>query len=206
MLLKNTEIKKRFTRASNFSVSSQSERGFTLVELMVSISLFAIVMTISMGSIFSVFNANEKSESLRAVMDNLNFTLEAMTRTIRFGINYHCDATTGVISVPRDCAGGADSFSVLDSSGRQVTYKLSGTRIARVVNGGSDYYLTSADVTIQKLKFYVFGSTLYSNGGDLYQPQVIMVVGGYAGGVGKSNSQTSFSLETTVSQRSFDSQ
>src|SRR3989344_7817509 len=159
----------------------KTKKGFTLVELMVSISLFTIVMTISMGSIFSVFNTNKKSESLRAVMDNLNFTLEAMTRTVRFGTNYHCDVTVGVISVPRDCASGADSFSVLDSNGQQVSYKLSGTRIARSINGGADYFLTSSDVTIQKLKFFVFGSTLYSNGGDLFQPQVIMVIGGYAG-------------------------
>lgn len=182
------------------------QKGFTLVELMVAISLFAVIMVLSMGSIFSVFNANKKSQTLRAVMDNLNFTLEAMTRTIRFGSNYHCDATTGVISVPRDCAGGADSFSILDSGGHQVTYKLSGTRIARTVDGGSDYYLTSGDVTIQKLKFYVYGSTLYSNGGDLYQPQVIMVVGGYAGSSTKPSAQSTFTLQTTVSQRSFDSQ
>ena len=49
--------------------------GFTLVELMVSVSLFAIVMVISMGSVVSVFDANKKSQSLRTVMDNLNSTI-----------------------------------------------------------------------------------------------------------------------------------
>lgn len=187
--------------------SLNKNKGFTLVELLVSVSLFAIVMLISMGSILSVFEANKKSQTLRAVMDNLNFTLEAMTRTIRFGTNYHCDYTVGTLTSPRDCVAGANSISVLDSSGlNQVTYKLSGSRIARTVNGGADYYLTSSDVTIQNLKFYVFGSTKYSNGNDLYQPQVIIVVGGYAGSTTKPKIQSTFSLQTTVSQRVFDSQ
>lgn len=197
----------RFTHTPKFGVSLPGSRGFTLVELLVSVSLFAVIMLISMGSILSVFEANKKSQTLRAVMDNLNFTLEAMTRTIRFGTNYHCDITQGTLTSPRDCAAGADSFSVLDSTGaNQVTYKLSGTRIARSINGGADYYLTSSDVTIQSLKFYVFGSTKYSTGADLYQPQVIIVVGGYAGSTTRPTIQSTFSLQTTVSQRVFDSQ
>lgn len=187
--------------------SLNKNKGFTLVELIVSVSLFAVIMLISMGSILSVFEANRKSQSLRAVMDNLNFTLEAMTRTIRFGTNYHCDYTAGTLTSPRDCVAGATSISVLDSSGlNQVTYKLSNNRIARTINGGADYYLTSSDVTIQNLKFYVFGSTKYSTSADLYQPQVIVVVGGYAGSSTRPTSQSSFSLQTTVSQRVFDSQ
>ena len=66
-----------------------NKSGFTLVELMVSVSLFVIVMTISMGSILSVFNANRKAKNIRNVMDNINFTLEGMTRTIRFGSNIY---------------------------------------------------------------------------------------------------------------------
>lgn len=183
---------------------SGSSKGFTLVELMVAVSLFAIIMTISMGSILSVFDANKKSQTLRTVMDNLNFTMEAMTRTIRFGGTYHCDSTQGDITLPRDCADGATSLALKASDGTRVVYKLSGTRIARSINGGADYYLTSNDMAIQNLTFRVFGSPPYSSGGDLFQPQVIIVIKGFAGT--KTTSQSSFSLETTVSQRQFDSQ
>ncbi len=188
-------------------------RGFTLVELMVSVSVFAIIMTISMGSILSVFDANRKSQSLRAVMDNMNFTLEAMTRTIRFGTHYHCNIS--VVSPPltsgNDCGfnSTADSIDVktVDKLGvaHQVIYKravVSGKgRIARTVDGGTDYYLTSSDVDITKLSFNVFGSPAFP---DPSQPQVIIVISGFAGS--KATSQSKFSLETTVSQRLFDSQ
>ncbi len=180
--------------------------GFTLVELMVAVSLFAVIMTLSMGSILSVFDANRKSQTLRTVMDNLNFTMEAMTRNIRFGSTYHCDSTVGDITVPRDCGNNSPATSLVfkASDGTRVIYKLSGGRIARSINGGSDYYLTSSDMTIQSLTFRVFGSPNYSTGADLFQPQVIIVVSGFAGS--KPTIASSFSLETTVSQRQFDSQ
>ncbi|MCX6702244.1 MAG: type II secretion system protein [Candidatus Zambryskibacteria bacterium] len=184
----------------------QTKKGFTLVELMVSVSVFVIIMVISMGSILSIFDANRKSQSLRTVMDNLNFTMEAMTRTIRFGTNYHCDATLGDISTPapRDCNLGASSIVVKASDGKKVAYKLSDGRITRSINGGVDYFVTSSDVTITDLKFRVVGSTPYSVGNDLYQPQAIITISGFSGI--KATTKSSFSLETTVSQRMFDSQ
>ena len=185
--------------------SHELRGGFSLVEIMVSVSLFAIIMVISSASVLNVFDANRKSQSLRAVMDNLNLTLEGFTRAIRFGTTYHCDVTVGVLSSPRDCGGaGATSLSIYDTNGVQTTYKLSGGRIARSINGGTEYDLTSSDVTITNLAFRVYGSPLYSNGADLFQPQVIIVVQGFAGT--KPTTRSTFSIETTVSQRIFDFQ
>jgi prepilin-type N-terminal cleavage/methylation domain-containing protein len=194
---------------------NKKNKGFTLVELMVSVSVFVIIMTISMGSILSIFDANKKSQTIRTVMDNLNFSLEAMTRTIRFGTNYHCDVTVGDITTPaqRDCTTGASSMVVKTSDGvTRVAYKLAEGRIRRYVGSEIDYIsdntegyaVTSADVTITDLTFRVVGSTPYSNGNDLYQPQAIITVSGFAGI--KPTTKSSFSLQTTVSQRMFDSQ
>ncbi len=181
----------------------KNNRGFTLIEIMVSVSIFSVVMLMVSSAIYTVFDSNRKSQSLRAVMDNLNLSLEAMTRTIRFGKDYHCDITVVPNTTPRDCAGGASSIAITDSSGNRVVYKMVGTRIARTINGGSDVFVTGADVTISTTTFRVLGSSPYSNGSDLFQPRVIIVVDGYAGS--KSTSRSTFVLETTVSQRQFDS-
>ncbi len=194
-------------------------RGFTLVELMVSISLFAVIMTISMGSIIGVFDTNKKSQSLRAVMDNLNFTLEVMTRTIRFGTNYHCNADVGTPTATRDCSisdtvtlnGSTSQFvssslAITNSEGVLVVYRLSGGRISRTVGSEPAYFLTSPDVTITNLSFRVIGTDKFSVNQDISQPQVIITVGGYAGSSIKPSSQSSFTLQTSVSQRLFDSQ
>ncbi len=184
---------------------NKKNRGFTLIELMVSISVFTFIMVISMGSILSVIDANRKSQSLRSVMDNLNYTLEAMTRNIRFGKVYHCDVSYGLLTQPNDCSGGANSMSVYSSSGvTQTSYRLEGGRIIRKVNGGSDEYLTGTDVTITNLTFYVSGSSPYSSGSNLFQPKATIVISGYVGS--KENTKSTFTIETMVSQRVFDTQ
>jgi len=176
----------------------KSNKGFTLVELMVSVSIFSLVMVISMGSILTVLDANRKSQNNRAVMDNLNSSLEGMTRQIRFGINYHC-GTTGVLSQPQDCSNGGNSLTLLSQTGVLVTFSLSGGRIVRN-DGGINYYVTSPDIIVENLTFWVFGSSPYS--GNLNQPRVIVLIRGYSGS--DSDTRSSFSLQTTISQRQID--
>ncbi len=183
----------------------KSTKGFTLIEIMVSISIFSVIMLMVSSSIYTVFDSNRKSQSMRSVMDNLNLSLEAMTRTIRFGKDYHCDITAGVSTSPRDCASGASSIAITDFNGNRVIYKLVGSRIARTVNGGSDIFVTGTDVNISTVTFRVLGSTPYEPSlgtFDLSQPKVIIVIDGYAGT--KATSRTNFVLQTTVSQRQFD--
>src|SRR3989339_910484 len=207
--------------------TKNKNNGFTLVELMVSITIFTVIMVISMGSILTIFDANKKSQSLRTVMDNLNYSLEAMTRTIRFGTDYHCNTNTGVITEPRDCNGSdtlvvgedttirfvASSMAVKapDTSGgpivqRTVEYKLDISpldgkgRIVRSIDGGPENPVTSSDVNITDLRFRVIGSTLYSeepSDPDTSQPMVIITVGGFAGV--KATTKSTFVLQTTVS-------
>jgi prepilin-type N-terminal cleavage/methylation domain-containing protein len=176
----------------------QKNKGFTLIELMVSVSIFSLVMVISMGSIVTVLDANRKSQNLRAVMDNLNSSLEGMTRTMRFGTNYHC-GTTGTLSQPLDCPGGSNSLTVLSFSGVQTTYSLSGGRIIRNDTSGN-YYVTSPNIIVQNLTFWVFGSSPYP--GNLLQPRVIVLITGYSGS--DLDTRSSFSLQTTISQRKID--
>src|SRR3989338_2524865 len=54
----------------------RASRGFTLVELIVSIGLFAIVMLISVGALLALTGANRKAQALQSVMNNLNVALD----------------------------------------------------------------------------------------------------------------------------------
>lgn len=182
-------------------------KGFTLIELMVSISIFSIVMVISMGAILSVLDDNHKSQSIRAVMDNLNYTLEGMTRNIRFGDSYHCGESVVPVPPPLDCPLGDNSITIRAPDNSYVTYKLNAGagRIQKVVRGSPNdgtYDLTSSDVTITKLTFFVYGSYPFLS--DRLQPKVIVVISGYSGL--KETIRSSFTLETTLSQRKFDLQ
>jgi len=175
-------------------------KGFTLIEILVSLTLFLVVMTISMGSILSVFDANRKSESLKTVMDNLNFTVETMSREIRFGTNYRCGLGSFNLSV--NCPAGGDRIDFLSSDGvNHITYQLNGYRIEKSTDFQTTFAaVTAPEITIQSLQFFVLGANLGSP--DNLQPKVLIKIRGKAGK--KSNTQTDFTLQTLVSQRALD--
>ncbi len=67
-----------------------SQKGFTLIELMVATTIFMIVMLVAMGSLVTSSNSAKKSRYLRTAMDNVNFAMDSMTRSLRTATDYSC--------------------------------------------------------------------------------------------------------------------
>jgi prepilin-type N-terminal cleavage/methylation domain-containing protein len=108
------------------------QQGFTLIEMIVSLGIFAVVAVIAAGALLKVLDANRKSINLKNATNNLNFALESMSREMRVGGNYYCDgssnAGSGSISsgaklTPNSCeVSNGPWLLAFDSS------KISGTR------------------------------------------------------------------------------
>jgi len=82
-------------RTVNMQVKSKklkvkSRGGFTLVELLVSSAIFTVVSLVAVGAIITINDANRKTQAIRAIVDNLNYSLESMSRKLRTGSNYQC--------------------------------------------------------------------------------------------------------------------
>src|ERR1700722_17113234 len=90
--------------------SRQLKAGFTLIEMLVSLALFAIVVLVAIGALLSLVGANKKAQALEAVMDNLNITVDDMVRNAREGTEFHCGAS-GSIATPQDCSSGGTYFA-----------------------------------------------------------------------------------------------
>lgn len=182
----------------NTILNSQSEKGFTLVELLISIAVFLVIMTISLGSIISILDAGRKARSLKDVMTNLNFATEVISREIRFGRNYYCGVdTASPHTASNSCSNGGTAISFTTSEGVDTIYRLNGTQIERSVDYGASYLgVTSPDVTVEDLTFYVFNTAPAPN---QKQPRILMIVRGYAGV--KPTIQSRFTLQTVMSQR-----
>lgn len=177
--------------------NKNKNNGFTLVELLISISLFTTITFLSIGALITIFDANKRSQSSKTVVDNLNLSIEDMARTIRFGDTYHCGSSLPLNS-PNDCSLSSNQLAV-QFEGNTVVYRLNGTSLQRSNNGGSSYStITSPDVVINQLKFYVFGS---SNADDI-QPYVVIVIRGYVGN--RPINQSTFFIQTVASQRTLD--
>lgn len=175
-------------------------KGFTLIELMVSVAIFTIVMTIALGALLSITAAERKAETIKAVINNLHFALDSMSRSIRTGTNYNCDSSGG------DCASGGTRLSFLDAQGRTVTYcrgngsacNALGTSLLQSTGSGF-VEITSSEVKINNFAFYVKGAPL----GDNLQPRVTITLSGVVM-LNTSTQQSAFDIQTTITQRLYD--
>ena len=73
-----------------------SQHGFTLIEMIVSLGLFSIVITIAVGALLMLINSSSQLQNKQSVLTNLSFALDSMTREIRTGTNYLCWQTNSV--------------------------------------------------------------------------------------------------------------
>lgn len=71
--------------------SKPKNSGFTLVELIVSLALFSFVITICVGALLVLLGASQREQASQAILTNLGFALDSMTREIRTGYRYQCE-------------------------------------------------------------------------------------------------------------------
>ena len=113
-----------------FIIKQNTGAGFTLVEMLVSLSLFTVVLTMSVGTLLVLIDANARAQNMQLVMSNLSFALDSMTREIRTGTDWYCDESANSPSIPtlntdstaatRDCGLSSDQgnyISVIESGG-----------------------------------------------------------------------------------------
>ena len=174
---------------------TKKQKGFTLIELMVAVSIFIVVMTISMGSIISVFDANRKSRSLKTVLNNLNLAVESMSKEMRFGKNYHCGS--GTVTIPQNCPSGDTLMSFLSSDNVQITYRLNSEAIEKQVGSGDYIAVTAPEIIIDDLTFYTLGA----GASNTLQPKVIVRIKSHAG---TNRGRSDLNLQTLISQRALD--
>lgn len=182
------------------------DKGFTLLEMLVSISIFMVVMLVAASALLSIIDANGKAQSLKSAINNLNFALESMEKEIRVGTDYACGYSTIASSCPNGetvitfkSSKDLDGNSSIDD---YATYRFnsSDNSIERCFNSlsscalGSPFTrMTSPEAKITDVKFYI---------PTVSAPQrVLITISGEAGS--KEKTKTKFNLQTTVSQRSF---
>lgn len=172
-------------------------KGYTLIELMIAVGLFAVVMLMASGAYIMMIGLSRQAQGIATGIDNLSFALETMTRTIRTGHGYSCGGSLGM----GDCNSGGSTFTFVDESPKTVSYSLSSGAIQRQVSAGAWNPLTdSSSIRIDSLKFYVFGSRSIAEG-DREQSHVTIIITGTV--LGEKVPQ-SFTIETGATMRGSD--
>ncbi len=195
------------------------QKGFTLVEILVSVALFSVVMLVALGALLMLSTATRKATSINTALDNLSAGVESMSRTLRTGLNFDCGLASVTTSpVPVNCINGATSIAFYAADGSKVSYCLgtatacsaSGTTLLRNVStaGVASGWipLTTPEIKITNLKFYVEGAC--SAGGitgctpDTIQPKITMLISGIYQVT--TNQTSEFHLQSTAVQRIYD--
>ena len=199
------------------NTQKNTSSGFTLVELMVATSIFIIIMLVIMGSLVTVSDTSKKSQALQQAMDNVNFAVDNMSRTLRISTNYACVTNGGGVSLnvpslptPADCPLGGPNYGSLvefmpptnlnlTPVGYPMAYKTVDrgdrtTTLQRCTKDGCTDIVAS-NVDVKMLRFYVRGSLTT----DTIQPSVYIIMKGV---ITIKGVPTSFAVQTFASQRS----
>lgn len=186
-----------------------AQKGFSLIEVLVSLSIFTIVVTISVGVLMVLVAANARAQNTQAIMTNLSFALDSITRELRTGSDFFCGASASLPTSGesnQNCANGGDALSfneggdslTKNASSRRIAVRLNNSVIERRLGNGNWTALTSPDITVTQLQFYVTGATRADN----QSPTVTIYIEGIAGE--QDGSEGRFNVQTTVVQQLLD--
>lgn len=208
-------------------IAPRTQLGFSLIEMIVSLGLFSVVITISVGALLSLIASNSLLRDQQNIMTSLAFTLDSMTREIRTGNYYYCDNSNfanqdgfdNITASPptfanQDCVNGDAGISFIEG-GESIT-NAQNTRIAYYLGTGNDagkimrriddqspQSLVSSGVYVTNFVVTVTGSRPLSGTGGGTQNQPVVTLFIEARESATSGGQPYY-VQTTVTQRSLD--
>ena len=169
--------------------NKNKQSGFTLIEMLVSVSIFVVVALIVSIVFVSLAQANRRARNIKLLVDNVNFAMDTMVLDLKSSTSFHCavgpdDNCTSLDYTP--LVGGSGNFHfVQDSAGQGSINQSVGSLVDRP--------LTSPQINIKDLYF-----KLINVGGENKQQGVYVYVQAFAV---ERNTKVDFSLQTFISAR-----
>ena len=181
--------------------------GFSLVELIVSVGLFALVMLVATSAYFNLISLDRQARATNQIVNNLSFAIDTIVRGVRTGTNFECSDNAALRDSDHNSTNGScKTFSYTDTGlGATVTYEISSGRLYRcegtsVCTPPTRSPLTDPSITLDSTSaFYVRGVGTGAAPTSDQQPQVLFVLkGSMPSGVGKT---VPFLVQESATQR-----
>ncbi len=203
-------------RNPSLPLSVRPPRGFTTIELLVVVTLLAVVITGAVDIFGTVSRAQKRVYANQLVQANLRRTVETIVREVHTGtIDYGYYVSQGIVLDVSGVVQPLTELALIDALGQSVRFRFNSTsnrmEMTRGVSGSFEP-LTSDDVTVQNVRFYVVPSSspfvpCGSGGVDCgtvpnVQPRVTMVLSAQSQ-VAVNQPVASMFVQTTVSNRSY---
>ena len=194
------------------------KKGFTLVELLITVGLFVIIITIAVGGFTNAIRTERQVSSLISAQSNISLVLEQMSREIRTGYLFcHTPGATTPSSScddadPSDPVGTqcqvdpstntwtCPALDFYDAESNHINYSWAGGQLMESINGGAPLSVTGDTIAVKYLRFTLFGQTE----GDNWPPRVTIAIGVAPSSTDQGVAGDVINLETTVSSRIID--
>ena len=182
-------------RVRNLMPRANSLTGFTLIEIIIALSIFTAALMITGGIIAAATSAQRKVTEFRRVQDNVRFALEYLSREIRTGKNMTTTCGNGVW---------CSNITLCNDRGEIIRYSVASSVLVRFhvgnCTGSADsgnINLTSDEIRVNSVSFNLIGGVVGPADG---QPHVTVVFRG-ASVPGLASVQTDMNFQTTITQR-----
>ncbi len=202
------------------NMNTNAKKGFTLIEMLVTVGLFTIIITIAVGGFTNAIRTQSEVASLISAQSNVSIALEQMARQVRTGYlfcnapgntfantnsaapqyaNGDCGCVYNTGDVPGTWTCNAIDF--YDAEGDHIDYFLqNGALIESSTLSVTPQSVTGNAVSVKYLQFKLFGQTE----GDQWPPRVTISIGIAPSSTDPAVSNDVLNLQTTVSARDID--
>lgn len=164
-----------------------SESGFTLVEMVVAMSIFTFVLLIIGSTFLDTFNIQRRALNAQQVEENVSFVLESMAKELRLS---RLDGSSPSDNCP---SSPASILRATNQEGEVIRYFLSNGQLHREVNSSTDTVVSSNTVAFDQLVF------CFSGIGDDNRQQRVTITGKVHSL--NTKNQAIMDFQTTISPR-----
>lgn len=170
------------------------------MEVMVAVSIFAIVMTVGIGSLLTINDGYRKSQTQREGIDSLTYVLESMSRRIRTAADWSPTNAYGSTGTQfafndQDCIAVSYGLVQGQNGNGQIQMNIqNGTGSTNQTLADGPYDITPENVSITDMTFTSFRAANV-------QPYVQINI---KGTVANGKTVSDFAFQTSVSKRSAD--
>lgn len=179
---------------------NNQQRGFTLMEVMVSISIFAIIITIGIGSLLTIFKTLQKTRADRQTLDSVSYMMDTMTRQMRTAQKITVNSSDEVEIINQDQVSAPDVQPIifrftpnqLDQNDNEYG------KLVMIDENGIQYDLTPSDFNIDNVTFEQFGEI------NDQQGMIGIHIDGTTNKNGRDATSSRILLQTIVSKRILD--
>lgn len=177
----------------------KNNKGVTLLELMVAVSLFSITILMATRIFKTVIDGQRDAIAAQNMQESIRYTFERISKEIRMAQKDISGSCTGTADKVYDTNAGNNELIFLNYHGECVTYSLGDYRlqIQRQIIDPSPLPITLKKIRINSLQFELLGSNLETD-------QLMVVIKIDAEAEAKEQFKHRLKTQTSISTRYYE--